>query len=527
MVPAREASLLENDGDPGEWRPSIVSSRDLLGLASMLRALQYSLELAVVAIVVGSVAAIGSVHAPAYTALWIGCFAAFALMLTRALAAAALRQRLGPHRVAFHVSGRWLIVEPREDDHALGWSVDLREPTLPRGALLAPGLVILALALLQLVPLPAFGGPVTLEPEATRRGITFLLALLTLHESAAVVFAQRGAWRRFCRVLAWLGAALALVALAQLASGTRLVYWWFEPLESDQPFGPFVNRNHFAGYMLLVLPIALGLLSAAWGTYARLVGSRSNVRRRLAALLSGEGTAFVYAAMPPLLGIGALLASTSRGGILAFVFALVLGVLGARSRRGAPAWMAALLFAAMALSWFGVERLELRFSRTAEEAPGRTVIWKESLATMRGVRWATGYGLDAFAEAISRVPAWRLPTGATPWPAAADAALRSGVRLGYRAPGDLPGLDWYREAHNDWLQLLVETGVPGLLIGLWGALAALHAARRDPWRCAALAGVLMHALVDFDFQIPAISTLFVVLAAVPLRRPASVALEDS
>jgi O-antigen ligase len=505
--------LGESERETTAQRPAIVSSGDLLGSARTLRTLQHALELVVLVIVVGSVAAIGSVHAPAYTVLWVACFVAFALTLLRALAIGGLRQRLGAHRVAFHVSGRWLVVEPHEDDHALGWSIDLREPALPRGALLAPGMAFLALALLQLVPLAAFGGPVTLEPVATRRGITFLLALLTLHEAAAAVFAQRPAWRRFRRVLTWLGAALALVALAQLASGTSLVYWWFEPLEGGQPFGPFVNRNHFAGYMLLVLPIALGLLAAAWRAYARRAGGDPNARRRLVALASPEGTALVYAALAPLLGIGALVASTSRGGILAFVFALAIAVVGARSRRGMPGWVAALLFAGMVLSWFGLERLELRFVRAADDAPGRTVIWRESLAALHGPRWATGYGFNAFAEAISRVPAWQLPRGATPWPAPVDAPLRSGARLGYRAPGDLPGLDWYREAHNDWLQLLVETGVPGLLIGLWGALAALHAARRDPWRFAALAGVLMHAFVDFDLQIPAISALLVVLAA--------------
>jgi O-antigen ligase len=93
--------------------------------------------------------------------------------------------------------------------------------------------------------------------------------------------------------------------------------------------------------------------------------------------------------------------------------------------------------------------------------------------------------------------------------------LAAGERIGYRAPGDLPGLAWYREAHSDWVQLLVETGVPGLAIGLWAALAALGAARRDPWLFAALAGVLMHVFVDFDLQIPAIAALFVVLSALP------------
>ena len=132
---------------------------------------------------------------------------------------------------------------------------------------------------------------------------------------------------------------------------------------------------------------------------------------------------------------------------------------------------------------------------------------------MHGARWATGYGFNAYADAISRVPAWKLPAGATPWPAAVETPLLIGERLGYRAPGDLRGLAWYREAHSDYVQLLVETGVPGLLLGLWAGFAALAAARRDPWLFAALAGVLMHVFVDFDLQIPAIAALFVVLAA--------------
>jgi O-antigen ligase len=492
-----------------------VSSPDLLRAARGTRALQGLLEGALWAIVAGSVLAFGSVHAWAATALWVACFAAAAIALARAVMVTGLRHRLGAHRVAFHVSGRWLVVEPHSSDRALGWSIDLGEPALPRGPLLVPGLAFLALAVLQLVPLA--GPPSTLAPEATRRGVTFVLAFLLLHEAAAAAFASSGARRRFRRMLAGLGAALALVALAQLASGTRFVYGFFEPLEGGHPFGPFVNRNHFAGYMLLALPIALGLLADAWRAYVRRVGENPNARRSLVGLQTEEGTRLVYAALPPLLGIGALLASTSRGGILAFFAALALAAVGVRARRGTPAWAAALVFAAMALTWFGLERLEVRFLRAADDTPGRTVVWRESLQAMHGKRWATGYGFNAFAEALSRVPAWRLPEGATPWPRGPEAALLSGARVGYRAPGDLPGLEWYREAHNDYVQLLVEAGVPGLLIGLWAGLAALGAARRDPWLFAALAGVLMHAFVDFDLQIPAIPALFVVLAALPRR----------
>ena len=496
--------------DP-EASVATVSSPDLLRAARAARALQAALEGALWLVVAGSVLAFGSVHAWAYSTLWVACFATAAIAMAHALSANGLRQRLGPHRVAFHVSGRWLVIEPLPGDRALGWSIDLAAPALPRGPLLVPGLAMLGLALLQLAPLA--GGPATLAPEATRRGITFVLAFLLLHQAAATAFVERAARRRFRQMLAWLGAFLSLAALAQLASGTRLVYGFFEPLEGGLPYGPFINRNHFAGYMLLVIPVALGLLADAWRAYVRRVGDSPNARRSLVGLQTPEGTSLLYAALPPLLGIAALVASTSRGGILALCAALALAAAGVRARRGTPAWAAALVFAAVALLWFGLERLEVRFVRASDDAPGRTVVWRESLQAMQGRRWATGYGFNAFAEALSRVPAWTLPRGATPWPEAVEVPLASGARLGYRAPGDLPGLAWYREAHSDWVQLLVETGVPGLLIGLWAAGAALAAARRDPWLFAALAGVLMHVFVDFDLQIPAIPALFVCLAA--------------
>jgi hypothetical protein len=492
-----------------------VSSPDILRQARFARVLTELLEASVWAVVAVSVAAFGSVHHWAYAPLWIGCFATAVVALARAVALAGLRQRLGPHQVAFHVSGRWLVVDPHPSDRALAWMVDLGEPALPRGALLLPGIAFVGLTLLQLVPVG--GGPVSIAPEATRRGITFVIAFLLLHQSAAAAFAHPGARRRFRTMLAWLGAVLGLVALVQLATGTRRIYGLFESIEGGHPYGTFVNRNHFAGYMLLVVPIALGLLAEAWRAYARRVGESANARRSLVGLQTTEGTALVYAALPPFIGIAALLGSTSRGGILAFFAALALAAVGVRSRRGAPAWAAALVFTAAALAWFGLERLEVRFLRAADDAPGRTVVWNESIAAMRGWRWVAGHGYNAFAEALSRVPAWALPEGATPWPAGTEPALLAGEPVGYRAPGDLPGLAWYREAHSDYVQLLVETGVAGLAIGLWAALAALAAARRDPWLFASLAGLLIHVFVDFDLQIPAIAALFVVLSALPRK----------
>jgi O-antigen ligase len=460
-----------------------------------------------------SALAFGAVHPWAYEALWALCALAGLVTLARTRAILRARGALGPQVIGFHFAGKWIVKNPPTTDKApLTWRCDLGASVWPRSPLVWPALAFLALVVLQLIPNPG-GATWTLSAEATRRGLVFAATLLVLHVSAVAAFTRPGARRRFRRVVAWLGLVLGFVALVQVAAGARQIYGFFQPWESDRFFGPFVSRNNFAGYMLMVIPVAVGLLAEAWRRYRRRVGETPNLRRRVVAMGTREGSRLFYAAILPLVAIAALLASTSRGAILAFAASLALAAIGLRSGKGTPAWAAALVFVAVALAWFGLERLEVRFVRATDDAPGRTVVWQESLDLMEGSRWATGYGFNAYAEALSRVPGWRLPEGASPWPEPIREALESEEPYAYRAPGDLPGLAWYREAHNDWLQLLVETGIPGLVLGLWVALGALLAARGDPWLFAALAGPLIHVFVDFDFQIPAIPVLWVILAA--------------
>jgi hypothetical protein len=487
--------------------------------ARALRAASRATELLLAGLVAGSVLAIGSVHPWAYVPLWIGSACGLVFLGLRAALVWSLRSALPRGRFAFHRSGRFLVLDPAPDDGAVGWGFDLRAPLFPRGPLLWPGLVFAAWVVVQLVP---WGGsaPMTISPTETVRGLAFVLCALAVHQLAAAVLSRHAARWRFRKFVAGLGLVLAVVALAQLAWGAKRVYGVFTPLEGTggPPFGSFVNRSNFGGYMLLVVPLALAVLARALRRYEGHAGEQPNARRRLVALQRPEGVALVYAFLPPIMGIGALLATTSRGAILAFVAALALAGIGLRARRGVPAWAMALAFVGVTLSWFGLERLEVRFVRAADDAPGRTLVWKDALARMDGM-WLTGSGFNTFGTTMSRVAAWRLPEGASPWPATAKAALESGARVGYRAVADLRGRAWYREAHDDYVQALVETGVPGLLIALWAALAVLAAARSRPWQLAALAGVLLHELVEFDLQIPAIAVLFVAVAALRPSRP--------
>lgn len=496
-----------------------VSDRAVLRKARMLRTTCLGLEALLYLIVAGSVVAFGAVHPWAYVPVWAACLLAGLLLIVRSAIVASLRKVLGRRRFSLHLSRRWLVLDPGDSYADEGWAFDLRKPFVPHPPLLLPGLAFILWIGAQLGYFFTGGRSLTVSIPDTRRGLAFVVSLLLLHLVAAVVLERREVRERFRHFVGGLGFLLALEALIQLATGTERIYGFFTPLEHGAIFGPFVNRNHFAGYMLMVAFTTFGLLGRAWVRYRRRAGQSPNVRRRLVALSTEEGTRLVYAVVPAVAIVGALIATTSRGGIIAFVAGLVLAGLGLRFR-SVPAWGLAVAFVVMALSWFGLERLGIRFNETAAQAPGRTEVWKDSLSRMRG-HWLTGTGFNTFGLSMSHTTPWTIPKGATPWPPEIEAAVSMGKRPGTRALSTLANLNWYREAHNDYVQVLVEAGIPGLLIALWAATAALLATRGDPWLLAAVASVLMHVFVDFDLQIPAIPVLLVSLVAMRVEKSRS------
>jgi O-antigen ligase len=490
-----------------------LSDSAIVAEARGLRALSGALEAGLGLAVAGSVLAIGSVHPWAYGPLWGLAVLLGVLALLRAAAVTRLRSRLGWTDFAFHPSGRWLVLDAQPSYGLTGWTFDLRRPLWPRPPLLLPGVLFLAWVGLQLVPLPPGWRASTVSRPDTLRGLAFLVTMLLIHVSAAAVLDQREARERFRRLVALLGFLIALVGIVQFGAGTDLIYGVFRPHEHGLIFGPFVNRNHFAGYMLMVVPTCLALLAHAWSRYSARVGDAPNARRRVLALTSSQGVDFLWAALPASVAIAALVATTSRGALIAFALGFALAGLGLRrGGRGVPAWAIAVAFVAMAVSWFGVERLAARFGNISLDAPGRTLVWRDSLRRMDGL-WLRGSGFNTFADSMSGAIPWDLPKGADPWPEQIERAREEHRAGGVRVAPGVPGMTWYREAHNDYLQALVETGLPGLALALWGAVALLRSARRDPWLLMALVGVLLQSAVEFDLQIPAIAVLFVALGA--------------
>jgi len=167
----------------------------------------------------------------------------------------------------------------------------------------------------------------------------------------------------------------------------------------------------------------------------------------------------------------------------------------------------------MGLSWFGLERIGTRFMSAFEDSVSRTAVWEDSISRIDGY-WLAGSGFNTFAPAMSRTSAWQLPVGATPWRTEEVAVVHTS-QLGYRVPEGVDEWIWYREAHNDYLQVFVEMGAIGLVAVLWGSVAVLRRLAPDPWLLAAVAGIMLHSLVDFDLQIPGVAVLFAVITAMP------------
>jgi len=93
--------------------------------------------------------------------------------------------------------------------------------------------------------------------------------------------------------------------------------------------------------------------------------------------------------------------------------------------------------------------------------------------------------------------------------------------------------DFYvNAAHNDYLQLLVETGVLGFATMVWFLFVAYRGASRklknwpsDTNGAVALAtmigvtGLLVHSFVDFNLQVPANAALFFAFCAMAAMNP--------
>lgn len=261
----------------------------------------------------------------------------------------------------------------------------------------------------------------------------------------------------------------------------------------------FVNPNHQALFFALALFVAVGLLLRPAARRSRDAGgTRPGPSRGPAASLGAR----VLLAGGSLVLALALVLTLSRGGIVgaaAGFLAMLALALGSRARSRAVLPILAVVFGVTVYAgWVGLEAVAERFAVTVREPESdlRWRVWQATLGVV-GDAPVAGVGLGAFQDGFSP-----------------------------HRPAEVPAENMVDYAHNDFLQLLAETGIVGLLIALW-ALAALltftvrrWGDRRDPFvrglvlgGLGAVVAAMVHSLVDFGLHMPANALVLVVLAA--------------
>jgi O-antigen ligase len=278
------------------------------------------------------------------------------------------------------------------------------------------------------------------------------------------------------------GTIVALFALLQSLSSRGKIYWLWEPQAGGWVYGPYVNHNHYAGLMEMLFPIALVM------ALTRHMPRRWRWLPLSAAVLMGS-TIFL---------------SGSRGGMIAFlVQAVVLGIFIGRNKspRGSFVAGAVLLVIACLMLWVGGEGVLSRL--TSIHSAAKTEI-------AGGIRLAIDR--DALKMFVKKpLLGWGLGNFSTVYPQ---------FRSFYSEK-------FVNEAHNDYLQVLVETGIVGFAIVVWflvltvrGALQKIGEWTWDINGAVALAalvgciGILVHSFLDFNLQVPANAALFYVLCAI-------------
>jgi O-antigen ligase len=318
----------------------------------------------------------------------------------------------------------------------------------------------------------------TASTFSTHQEFMLLLADVLVVFLAVQAFRTLADWRGFMWFVMIFGFLVSVFGILQHLTFNGKLYWFREMHYGGIPFGPYVNRNHFAGFAELLIPMAL---------VPMMLGKVRRERWFIVGLFA-------------VVSIGALFLSASRGGIVSFAVEVVVIVLWMSLRRvGAKQMLggaAVLVTALLMVSWLGVKEITQRFSG------------------MKALEVASGK------RASMRRGTWRIFED-HPWIGTGLGTLQ----IVYPPYETLYDGRIVNHSHNDYLEALAETGIAGglccaLFLGmlLFHSMQQLTAGNNSFAPVLNLSGFvgcvgfLVHSFVDFNLHLPANALLFFLMA---------------
>ncbi len=345
----------------------------------------------------------------------------------------------------------------------------------------------------------------TLSPEATRLALAQIVLAVLAFWLSFDLFDDPTSRYRLYFALAINGLAMTGFGIAQQLTWNGKLFWTIPLRFGGSPFGPFVNRNNAAGYLLLAFSCATACLISAWfpfGLGPRISRSESWRAKLSGWLLTSLGhmTPQVLLAFASVAGIVVgILASLSRAGAIGLITAMLVLIpaLNRWKTRMLVFAMTSICFAYGVLIWMGQnEKISKRLESLGDFSSamqGRVEHWQEAVHITRDFPW-TGCGWGTY-------------------------SLVNPVYVSRNH--DV----WFVHAENQYVEVLAEAGVAGLALFATGLLLLTYASARairsdqdgrqlTSGLCGLLSVVAIatHSLSDFSLSIGSIVFTFCVIA---------------
>lgn len=391
---------------------------------------------------------------------------------------------------------------------AVSWPID--QKLKPLRTPLSIIFVLVAIALLHSVPLPervwqSLPGrgllidgfhslgvprgpmPLSLDVEATLSTIGYALPPVFV-----MLLCLKVGLRRLKSAIPWFMLVISVASVAlgafQIILGNDDRLYFYEITNVDLPVGTFANVNHFANFILLSMPFTVFLLREASKNWQKhdheiaLVVAVCGALLLLGAGIAAAGSLAVYLMTLPV-GGAAFLAGRKQGTAQSNIYI-----------QGGLAAALVVMVAAVATSplLYGLGSVDLSDGHLS-----RINIWSMTIEAVRD-HWPVGSGIGTYPAII---PLYEDPTTVTS--------------------------TYIARAHNEYLQLLMEAGVLGLIVLIF-ALSWLGVRTWKIWTSQSersdiafkkiatisILVVVLHSLVDFPLRTPAITAFFAMFIAI-------------
>ena len=323
--------------------------------------------------------------------------------------------------------------------------------------------------------------PLSLNPQAALTEGLRLGSYVLVYILATQLLCSGRRLALFLSSIAGLTLFIAITTMLQRAAAPESLFWLRPTRSGLGSFGPWVYRNHYAGFMVMTCPLLLAACRLHWPEGD---SEEETLRQRLLRLFSGSGLHLLFG-FGAMAAVASVFLTQSRGGILSLTVSLLVFVLLLAWRMRERRLILPLLAALLAGAWFNWDSLLLRFQYAVDASGGlrddRLLIWKDTFSIIADFP-LTGTGFGSFAD----------------------------VFPGYKTLADEL---FYDHAHNDFLELLAEGGAIGFLL----AACFVGTVLRNGWRqiflrhdrlaaltaisaFSGLAGLLFFSLTDFNLR---------------------------